>query len=77
MSVRQFWHDLRSPELHTFTRVWVGQLVSMMGTALTMGAALVVVYADRLYRRRLTATLGRLAAIIARARIVGSAVPVA
>lgn len=38
-------------------------ILSLMGTALTMGAALVVVYADRLYRRPLTATLGRLASI--------------
>lgn len=38
-------------------------VVSLLGTALTMGGAVVVAYADRLYRRRLTATFSRVASI--------------
>lgn len=43
MSFKTFVKDLRSPEMHTFTRVWMGQLVSMLGSALTNFAMAVYV----------------------------------
>src|SRR5699024_2937219 len=60
-SVRRIHTDGMSPAILLEVRNTV--IVSLVGTIVTMVAALVVVYADRLHRQRLTMALSRVASI--------------